>query len=153
MNIWQIFLVVYPFHFAIKYMSVGINAFYIWKYYEGKNLGSKKLVQDVNNKNNINDYDDDEIGRTTTYWTWHSVDESLFPFTKICSCFSEYINSIENEGDSDISLLFLITSKAQSHPLWLIYIYTLQKHANMMIWFFLKNILISLSSKFEYHII
>ena len=29
--------------------------------------GSKKLVQDVNNKNNINDYDDDEIGRTTTY--------------------------------------------------------------------------------------
>ena len=43
----------------------------------------------------------------------------------------------------DISLPFLITSKAQSHPLWLIYIYTLQKHANMIIRFFLKDILIS----------
>ena len=41
-------------------MSVVINAFYICKYCEGENLGSKKLVQDVNNKNNINDYDDDE---------------------------------------------------------------------------------------------
>ena len=141
MNIWQIFLLFYPFYTAIKYMSVGLNTFYM-KVLRGENLGSKKLVQDVNNKNNINDYDDDEIGRTTTYWTWHSVDESLFPFTKICSCFSEYINSIENEGDSDISLLFLITSKAQSHPLWLIYIYTLQKHANMIIWFFFKTFLV-----------
>ena len=32
-------------------MSVGINAFYICKYCEGENLGSKKLVQDVNNMN------------------------------------------------------------------------------------------------------
>ena len=40
-------------------MSVGINAFYM-KVLRGENLGSKKLVQDVNNKNNINDYDDDE---------------------------------------------------------------------------------------------
>ena len=47
-------------------MSVGMNAFYM-KVLLGENLGSKKLVQDVNNKNNINDYDDDEIGRTTTY--------------------------------------------------------------------------------------
>ena len=140
MNIWQIFLVVYPFPHCNKIYVCWTKRFLsIWKYCEGKYLGSKKLVQDVNNKNNINDYDDDEIGRTTTYWTWHSVDESLFPFTKICSCFSEYINSIENEGDSDISLLFLITSKAQSHPLWLIYIYTLQKHANMITWFFFKK--------------
>ena len=47
----------------------------------------------------------------------------------------------------DISLPFLITSKAQSHPLWLIYIYTLQKHANMIIRFFSQRYLNILSYK------